>query len=102
MSPATRLATCSEPTSSVRLGTLVSECRNSSGSGRTVVYGPCVNGDREVIAGKWGPDVPRDNNDGDGRLLSLRCGPLTSRSPRVGCHQEPEVPEEEIASSGNL
>ena len=105
MSPATRLATWSEPTSCMRPGTLVSERRSSRGSGRTVGYGPCVNGDMAAIVGKWGwgsrPVVRRDNKDGDKRVLVLRCGSQTSRSP-CGCHKEPEVPEDDIASSGNL
>lgn len=83
MSPATRLATRSEPpTSCMRPGTLVSERRSSSGSGRMV-----GNGDMAVRAGRCGReprpvrDVPRDSRDGDERLFVLRRGSPTSRSP---------------------
>ena len=103
MSPATRLATRSEPpTSCMRPGTLVSERRSSSGSGRTVGYGPRVNGDMAAIAGNWSSrkllDVPPDD---DRRWLVLRRGSPTSRSP-CGCHQDSDGPDDEIASSGNL
>jgi hypothetical protein len=110
MSPATRLATCSAPTSCMSPGTLVSERRSSSGSGRTVGYGPCANGDSAVRGGRCSSallgvldDVPRE----EGRPLLVRvlcCGSPTSRSrsPPCGCHQDADVPEEVIASSGNL
>lgn len=105
MSPATRLATRNEPpTSCMRPGTLVFERRNSRGSGRTVGYGPCVNGDTAARAGncssRWPVDV-KVSRDEDRRRLVLRRGSPTSRSP-CGCHHDSDGPEDEMASSGKL
>ena len=76
MSPATRLATCNDPMSCMRPGTLVSERRSSDGSGRTVGYGPWVNGDMVASVGRCGSwlDPPRDD-----RSLVQRRGSPTSR-----------------------
>ncbi len=88
----------------MRPGTLVSERRSSSGSGRKVGYGLRVKGDMAARAGncssRWLVDamVSRDN---DIRWLVLRRGSPTSRSP-CGCHQDSDGPEDETASSGKL
>ena len=83
---------------------LVSKRCSLRGSGHTVGYRPCVNGDMAAMVGKWGwsswPDVQRDNKDGNKRVLALRCSLPTLRSP-CGCHKESEVPEDDITYSGN-